>query len=39
MRQSSKLHVKSITIATDEFGEKGQVRNVSTIDITVTKGT
>jgi len=39
MQQSSKLHVKSITIATEQLGEKGQVRNVSTIEITVTKQT
>ena len=32
-----KLHVKSITIATEQLGEEGQVRNVSTIEITVTK--
>jgi DNA-binding protein len=34
-----KLHVKNITIATEQLGEEGQVRNVSTIDITVTKPT
>ena len=34
-----KLHVKSITIATEQLGEEGQVRNVSTIEITVAKGT
>jgi len=32
-----KLHVKGITIATEQLGEEGQVRNVSTIEITVTK--
>ena len=32
-----KLHVKNITIATEQLGEEGQVRNVSTIEITVTK--
>jgi DNA-binding protein len=32
-----KLHVKDITIATEQLGEEGQVRNVSTIEITVTK--
>jgi len=34
-----KLHVKNITIGTEQLGEEGQVRNVSTIDITVAKGT
>ena len=34
-----KLHVKDITIATEQLGEEGQVRNVSTIEITVTKRT
>ena len=34
-----KLHVKGITIATEQLGEEGQVRNVSTIEITVTKPT
>jgi DNA-binding protein len=34
-----KLHVKNITIATEQLGEEGQVRNVSTIEITVTKPT
>ena len=34
-----KLHVKNITIATEQLGEEGQVRNVSTIEITVTKRT
>jgi DNA-binding protein len=32
-----KLHVKKVTIGTEQLGEEGQVRNVSTIDITVTK--
>jgi DNA-binding protein len=32
-----KLHVKGITIGTERLGEEGQVRNVSTIEITVTK--
>jgi DNA-binding protein len=32
-----KLHVKNITIATEQLGEEGQVRNVSTIEITVTR--
>jgi DNA-binding protein len=32
-----KLHVKKITIGTEQLGEEGQVRNVSTIEITVTK--
>jgi DNA-binding protein len=32
-----KLHVKNIAIATEQLGEEGQVRNVSTIEITVTK--
>jgi DNA-binding protein len=32
-----KLHVKGITIGTEQLGEEGQVRNVSTIEITVTK--
>jgi len=34
-----KLHVKNITIATEQLGEEGQVRNVSTIEITVAKPT
>jgi DNA-binding protein len=34
-----KLHVKDITIGTEQLGEEGQVRNVSTIEITVTKPT
>ncbi len=34
-----KLHVKNITIGTEQLGEEGQVRNVSTIDITVAKPT
>ena len=33
------LHVKKITIGTEQLGEEGQVRNVSTIEITVTKPT
>ena len=32
-----KLHVKNITIGTEQLGEEGQVRNVSTMEITVTK--
>lgn len=32
-----KLQVKSITIGTEQLGEEGQVRNVSTIEIIVTK--
>ena len=32
-----KLQVKNITIGTEQLGEEGQVRNVSTIEITVTK--
>jgi DNA-binding protein len=32
-----KLQVKKITIGTEQLGEEGQVRNVSTIEITVTK--
>jgi DNA-binding protein len=32
-----KLHVKKITIGTEQLGEEGQVRNVSTMEITVTK--
>jgi len=32
-----KLHVKKITIGTEQLGEEGQVRNVSTIEITVTR--
>jgi DNA-binding protein len=32
-----KLHVKKVTIGTERLGEEGQVRNVSTIEITVTK--
>jgi DNA-binding protein len=34
-----KLHVEKITIGTEQLGEEGQVRNVSTIEITVTKRT
>jgi len=34
-----KLHVKKINIATEQLGEEGQVRNVSTIEITVTRPT
>ena len=34
-----KLHVKNITIGTEQLGEEGQVRNVSTIEITVTRPT
>jgi DNA-binding protein len=34
-----KLHIKDITIGTEQLGEEGQVRNVSTIEITVTKPT
>ena len=35
-----KLHVKKITIGTEQLeGEEGRVRNVSTIEITVTKPT
>lgn len=34
-----KLHVKKITIGTEQLGEEGQVRNVSTIEITVTRAT
>jgi archaea-specific DNA-binding protein len=34
-----KLHVKKITIGTEQLGEEGQVRNVSTIEITVAKST
>jgi len=34
-----KLHVKDITIGTEQLGEEGQVRNVSTIEITVRKPT
>ena len=34
-----KLHVKDIAIGTEQLGEEGQVRNVSTIEITVTKPT
>jgi archaea-specific DNA-binding protein len=34
-----KLHVKKINIGTEQLGEEGQVRNVSTIEITVTKTT
>jgi DNA-binding protein len=30
-----KLHVKKVTIGTEQLGEEGQVRNVSTIEITV----
>ncbi len=32
-----KLHVKNIAIATEQLGQEGEVRNVSTIEITVTK--
>jgi DNA-binding protein len=32
-----KLHVKNVAIATEQLGEEGQIRNVSTIEITVTK--
>ena len=32
-----KLQVKSITIGTEQLGEEGQVRNVSTIEIIVNK--
>ncbi|HXZ97747.1 MAG TPA: DNA-binding protein Alba [Candidatus Acidoferrum sp.] len=31
-----KLHVKNITIGTEQLSEEGRVRNVSTIEITVT---
>jgi len=31
-----KLHVKKITIGTEQLGEEGQVRNVSTMEIMVT---
>jgi len=31
-----KLHVKNIIIGTEQLGEEGQVRNVSTIEIKVT---
>jgi DNA-binding protein len=34
-----KLHVKDIIIGTEQLGEEGQVRNVSTIEIRVTKST
>ena len=34
-----KLRVKDITIGTERVGQEGQVRNVSTIEITVTKPT
>ena len=34
-----KLHVKEIIIGTEQLGEEGQVRNVSTIEIKVTKPT
>jgi DNA-binding protein len=34
-----KLHVKNITIGTEQLGQEGEVRNVSTIEITVTKPT
>ena len=34
-----KLHVKDIIIGTEQLGEEGQVRNVSTIEIKVTKPT
>jgi DNA-binding protein len=33
------LQVKKVTIGTERLGEEGQVRNVSTIEITVTKQT
>ena len=32
-----KLNVKNIIIATEQLGQEGEVRNVSTIEITVTK--
>ena len=32
-----KLHIKDITIGTEQLGQEGEVRNVSTIEITVTK--
>ena len=34
-----KLQIKDITIGTEQLGEEGQVRNVSTIEIRVTKPT
>jgi DNA-binding protein len=34
-----KLHVENITIGTEQLGQEGQVRNVSTIETTVTKRT
>jgi DNA-binding protein len=34
-----KLHVKDIIIGTEQLGEEGQVRNVSTIEIKVAKQT
>jgi DNA-binding protein Alba len=34
-----KLHVKKVTLGTERLGEQGQVRNVSTIEIMVTKPT
>jgi len=34
-----KLNVKKITIGTEQLGEEGQVRNVSTIEITVERPT
>ena len=34
-----KLHVKNITIATEQLGGEEQVRNVSTIEITMTRPT
>jgi DNA-binding protein len=34
-----KLHVKNITIGTEQLGEEGQVRNVSTMEIRVTRPT
>jgi DNA-binding protein len=34
-----KLHVEDIIIGTEQLGEEGQVRNVSTIEIKVTKST
>jgi len=32
-----KLHIKDIAIGTEQLGEEGQVRNVSTIEIRMTK--
>ncbi len=34
-----KLHIKDIIIGTEQLGEEGQIRNVSTIEIKVTKPT